>query len=209
MPSKLNLTHSGFKQSVLSTSEGHGSDIKKVQNSSYLWKNLALIWPEVTQGSKWALGNGQVARFWADNWIGELGPLKNLATIPIPELELHRPVCDLVDAHGTWKRNVYEPWLPSEVADLVTQSTPPRPSAEPDSQYWERSSTGCFTVASPYKQLQQDNASHPDPKWDLAWKWPGVQRICSFLWLALNDRLLTNKERRRRHMTETSLCSVC
>lgn len=115
--------------------EGHGFTVKNTRSSSYLWKSLSLVWPEVEHGSKWTLGDGQQARFWADHWIGDLGPLKNLATAPIPELELQRPVGDFVEAAGTWKRYAYEHWLPSEVADMVTQSPPPRTFAEPDSQY--------------------------------------------------------------------------
>ncbi|CAN0899765.1 Putative ribonuclease H protein At1g65750 [Linum grandiflorum] len=29
------------------------------------------------------------------------------------------------------------------------------------------------------------------------------------MWLATHDRLLTNKERRRRHLTETGVCTRC
>ena len=36
-----------------------------------------------------------------------------------------------------------------------------------------------------------------------------AQRIRSFAWLLLKERLLTNKERHRRHLTADQTCSIC
>ncbi|CAL1366987.1 unnamed protein product [Linum trigynum] len=41
------------------------------------------------------------------------------------------------------------------------------------------------------------------------WKWPGPSRVRHFLWLAVHDRLLTNAERARRHIADSSGCQRC
>ena len=45
--------------------------------------------------------------------------------------------------------------------------------------------------------------------WRLIWKWPGPQRIRTFLWLAVKERLLTNKKRARRHLISFCYCEWC
>ncbi|KAJ9159056.1 hypothetical protein P3X46_024587 [Hevea brasiliensis] len=44
--------------------------------------------------------------------------------------------------------------------------------------------------------------------WNLVWSWPGPQRVRSFLWLALHNRLLTNQERARRHLCNVDTCDI-
>ncbi|KAK7273124.1 hypothetical protein RIF29_14170 [Crotalaria pallida] len=41
------------------------------------------------------------------------------------------------------------------------------------------------------------------------WKWQGPQRIGILLWKMLNDALLTNENRRRRHLTVDDGCPLC
>ncbi|CAN1789669.1 Putative ribonuclease H protein At1g65750 [Linum perenne] len=41
------------------------------------------------------------------------------------------------------------------------------------------------------------------------WKWDGPYRIKLFLWLALHERLMTNVERVRRHLVDSSICPRC
>ncbi|XP_028781707.1 uncharacterized protein LOC114737888 [Neltuma alba] len=48
-----------------------------------------------------------------------------------------------------------------------------------------------------------------DSRWSIAWKWPGAQRVRTFLWLVLNGRLLTNQERFRRRMPANYHYNLC
>ncbi|GMJ03497.1 hypothetical protein like AT2G02650 [Hibiscus trionum] len=41
------------------------------------------------------------------------------------------------------------------------------------------------------------------------WRLHVPRRVRNFLWLALRDQLLTNVERRRRHLTMDGACPVC
>ncbi|EEF32528.1 hypothetical protein RCOM_1158570 [Ricinus communis] len=45
--------------------------------------------------------------------------------------------------------------------------------------------------------------------WKVIWHWEGPQRIRMFLWLAIQDGLVTNVERGRRHLTDFILRDRC
>ncbi|CAN1297777.1 Putative ribonuclease H protein At1g65750, partial [Linum perenne] len=41
------------------------------------------------------------------------------------------------------------------------------------------------------------------------WSWQGPNRVKHFLWLVAHNRLLTNAERQKRHMTDNGCCRLC
>ncbi|CAN1269114.1 Putative ribonuclease H protein At1g65750, partial [Linum perenne] len=45
--------------------------------------------------------------------------------------------------------------------------------------------------------------------WKTVWRWAGPSRVKHFIWLVAHDRILTNAERRRRHMATTDDCQRC
>lgn len=51
----------------------------------------------------------------------------------------------------------------------------------PDNCFWADSPNGGISVSSAYELLMRDEWDVQDGKWNLAWKWPGIQRIKSFL----------------------------
>lgn len=75
--------------------------------------------------------------------------------------------------------------------------------------YLRTSNMRKFSVASAYIMLAEDGWKAKNFKWRAVWKWKGPQRIRIFLWLALNNRLLTNDQRRRCHLTQVSSCNLC
>lgn len=48
-----------------------------------------------------------------------------------------------------------------------------------------------------------------DSRWKKIWKLPGPQKVKVFLWLAWQDRLLTNKARLTRNLSHDSSCPSC
>lgn len=48
-----------------------------------------------------------------------------------------------------------------------------------------------------------------DINWENLWKLKGPGRFQSCLWLARHNKLLTNSEKKRRHMHMSGLCDVC
>ncbi|CAN1841742.1 Putative ribonuclease H protein At1g65750 [Linum perenne] len=78
-----------------------------------------------------------------------------------------------------------------------------------DSFIWGLEPTGKFTVRSAYQLLTDSSSELTDPIWDRIWRWNGPNKIKHFLWLATHNRLLTNEERSRRHLTNQVVCSRC
>ncbi|CAN1138640.1 Putative ribonuclease H protein At1g65750 [Linum perenne] len=74
---------------------------------------------------------------------------------------------------------------------------------------WGLERDGRFRVRSAYLLAAEEEGDTLDPIWRLIWRWKGPQRIRQFLWLVAHNRLLTNSERRRRHLAEIGSCQVC
>ncbi|CAN0873401.1 Putative ribonuclease H protein At1g65750 [Linum grandiflorum] len=74
---------------------------------------------------------------------------------------------------------------------------------------WGLEPTRKFTIRSAYFLLTDLQEEQPDPRWKRVWKWQGPNKIFHFLWLASHNRLLTNEERGRRHLTNQVFCSFC
>lgn len=180
----------------------------KGTNASHLWRQFALLWDEFSMGLSWSLGNGEALRFWSDNWLNSRGPLRLLAFRPFSDSELNLPISHFVSPSGAWRPDLYEHALPSDVLLEIAQTSPPLANAPAPTPYWSLEPTG-YSVRSGYSLAQQDLWNEPTKHWQLAWQWPGPQKIRTFLWLALGNRLLTNAVRHSRHMTDSTLCDIC
>lgn len=99
--------------------------------------------------------------------------------------------------------------LPEEVLARLALCPPPTDDAGPDIRFWQHSAKGVCTVASAYQVLERGKLGNPDSFWKKIWAWNGPQRVRCFLWLAAQQRLLTNYERARRHMSPSNLCPLC
>lgn len=49
---------------------------------------------------KLSVGNGEHVRFWTDAWVGDLGPLANLASCSISDEERRLTICEVLTASG-------------------------------------------------------------------------------------------------------------
>lgn len=52
-------------------------------------------------------------------------------------------------------------------------------------------------------------SNEDEDTWDWLWKSICWEKVKIFIWIILKDRLLTNKEWARRHMTENNVCPGC
>ncbi|CAN0858153.1 Putative ribonuclease H protein At1g65750 [Linum grandiflorum] len=87
--------------------------------------------------------------------------------------------------------------------------TPMSVSLGLDSMVWGLELSGKFTIRSAYLLLTDLQEETSDPQWKGVWNWQGTNKIHHFLWLASHNRLLTNEECGRRHLTNQVLCSFC
>lgn len=184
------------------------TEYKRNAHHSHTWRSISMLWQDLELGLKWHTGEGTTIRFWTDHWLGDRGPLHLLADKSLSEVEAALPISHYLTDLGTWRTAAFASSLPADVVDEI-QRTQPYPLA-PDQPLctWVKESKG-FSVRSAYQVIKEDEWDNLSPKWWLAWNWCGPQRIRTFLWLVLSNKLLTNKERCRRHMTETKHCDSC
>ncbi|CAN1243656.1 Putative ribonuclease H protein At1g65750, partial [Linum perenne] len=75
---------------------------------------------------------------------------------------------------------------------------------------WRLEPNGKYSVKSGYLLATNRVDEEGDAIWAKFWKWQGSQRVRQFLWVAVQNRLLTNAERHRhRHLTGNSNCGLC
>ncbi|CAN1125418.1 Putative ribonuclease H protein At1g65750 [Linum perenne] len=87
--------------------------------------------------------------------------------------------------------------------------TPPRQGAASDMLVWGLENNGRFTIKSAYDLLKDHRLKNQGNSWQKIWSWKGPNKIRHFLWLTAQGRLLTNKERMRRHLAASGECVAC
>ena len=136
-------------------------------------------------------------------------PLLELTVAPVPDDQVHLQIIHFGNEDEGWKWGMFSELLPHAVVLQIAAHQPPHHSGSPDHLYWGLSSSGLFTTKSAYQMLACTESPHTGRTWNLIWKWIGPQRIRNFMWLAVQDRLMTNVERARRHLGSSEMCELC
>ncbi|KAA3474605.1 RNA-directed DNA polymerase (Reverse transcriptase) [Gossypium australe] len=110
---------------------------------------------------------------------------------------------------GSWKLDLFRPWVSEEIINKITSIPPLYPSPGPNRIIWGTSSTVSFSLQNAYKKVCEDTFNVKDRIWELPWKFHSPYRIRFFIWLALKHHLSTNSERVRRGFRSSSACSLC
>jgi len=164
----------------------------------------------VVLGASWMLGDGHQVWFWKDNWLLN-EPLHGLSSVLIPEVILEATARDLWQQGVGWSLQRIEPyistqnrlWLASVVIDEVTGAR--------DRMSWGESKDGLFSVKSAYALLTKDELPRPNMEalYGRVWRVMAPERVRVFLWLVSHQVIMTNMERKRRHMSDTGMCLLC
>lgn len=176
--------------------------------ASSTWQKIMSLWPFIFQKIRWSLGCGDVIAFWNDIWFDE-EPLITRSLCDIPDDIKSWRVKDAMGSDGNWQIETLSNLLPNSVLEDLPNYCRPCTDLGNDSRYWRHAPDGNFSVASAYRLLIGNSLNPENPIWKLVWSWAGPQRISSFLWLAYKNRLLTNVERQRRHLSPSAVCSIC
>ncbi|CAN1195923.1 Putative ribonuclease H protein At1g65750 [Linum perenne] len=94
-----------------------------------------------------------------------------------------------------------------EGVELVVGMHAPVDDSGDDEWAWGCSKDGQFTIKLAYALLCEEDGPSADALWETIWGWKGPNRIRHFLWLAGQDKLLTNDQRYRRKQADGSLWS--
>lgn len=70
---------------------------------SPLWKAVGNVWNDVVQGTRWAIGNRRLAKFWKDCWLEVRICLQYYALGSIDGNILNECMANFVDVTSTWK----------------------------------------------------------------------------------------------------------
>ncbi|CAN1351644.1 Putative ribonuclease H protein At1g65750 [Linum perenne] len=185
----------------------NGLEPKKSKRWSACWKGINESWPIFTGGLCWNIQNGKKTNFWKERWLDD-GTIIGDSVQP-PQGQEDRVIADFCDSSGAWDVNRLAGILPMSILQSVVGMTPPCPDLGDDSPVWGLEPNGCYSVKSGYILARNMDEESNNEIWKRIWKWEGPQRVRQFLWLALHNRLLTNAERHRRHLTDTAECGAC
>ncbi|CAN1191394.1 Putative ribonuclease H protein At1g65750 [Linum perenne] len=175
---------------------------------SAIWRGILKVWPNVVNGIQQSIGDGRSTKFWTDRWV-DSGVLLIDHALNIQGVNASICVADFCSANGDWNSDLIFYVLPRNIALQVIGMTPPRHNIGQDSFIWGLEPNSKFTVRSAYQLLTDSSSELTDPIWNRIWRWNGPNKIKHFLWLATHNRLLTNEERSRRHLTNQVVCSRC
>ncbi|CAN1771029.1 Putative ribonuclease H protein At1g65750 [Linum perenne] len=165
---------------------GNGLVARGTKRFSNLWRGIKEVWPFLNLGLQWGNGNGRDTKFWTDRWL-DSGQLL-IDTMPASSnLDIHEKVVDFVKPNGA-------------MANLG-QDTP----------VWGLEGSGVYSVKTGYSIIHglESDSDMERRKWKTIWSWPGPNKIRHFMWLVAHNRLMTNEERARRHLTSSSECGSC
>lgn len=135
----------------------NGAKIKNGQRTSSLWRAVVNLKEEVQMGMKWAIANGKLGRFWKDAWLGDNGPLINLAHGLISEEESNMSVNAMAIADGKLNWGLFSSKLPCSCFIRIGAVFVKKETMDDDRCFWQGSSSGLVTVKSAYQNLDRGN----------------------------------------------------
>ncbi|CAA7029235.1 unnamed protein product [Microthlaspi erraticum] len=185
--------------------------LKTKSNWSSTWKSvLKGVREVVIPGLSWGFGNGNTVRFWKDIWL--LGSsLMHESNVEIPAELANARICDLWQNGVGWKLPQLSPYISPDTrlrlaAVVVDEFTGAR-----DRVAWGQTQDGEFSVKSAYTSLTRNDQPRQNMQgiFQRVWQVIAHERVRTFLWLVVNQGIMTNAERYRRHLSATDTCQVC
>ncbi|KAG7579838.1 Ribonuclease H domain [Arabidopsis thaliana x Arabidopsis arenosa] len=180
-------------------------------NWSSTWRSVTLGIREVIfPGLGWVVGDGNTIHFWTDKWLTAT-PLLDLALIPVP--------VEMVDARARsywsngrgWDLSRLSVYLPENVRMMLTAVVVDTVTGARDRLSWGENADGKFTVKSAYSRLTREDIPNQNVSalFGRVWRAEIPERVRLFFWLVVHQVVMTNVERNKRHLCDTSICQVC
>ncbi|KAL4351495.1 hypothetical protein GQ457_06G009470 [Hibiscus cannabinus] len=165
------------------------------------------IWDDLKECIKWDIRNVRNTDFWYDHWLGKDSRLAFSCSL----YDAPRPlrVVDMVNEHGMWDWDRLEPMLPKEKLERIASIHHPRDDFGDDKTTWRWENMQSFSTRSAYNFLNQTLDPYDSSIWRRIWHFAVPQRVWVFLWLTFHERLLTNVERVRCHLSTSKICGIC
>lgn len=182
--------------------------VNKKQVESNTWRGIRKCWHLVVNNLKWLVHDGHDTLFWTDTWLGDQ-PLYLNARNEVPPAMMNRTVRSYVNNDGDWDWVALNNFLSTGDCMKLAAVHPPFGTNRKDRIVWKGGKNNFFTVTSANHIAQGDNAVPRERVWRQIWQWNGPPRFKTCLWLIANNKLLSNTERCKRQMTNSSQCPIC
>jgi ribonuclease HI len=127
--------------------------------------------------------------------------------VPIPSHLHGKKLCDLVDAEGNWDWSVIKHWLPGDVLNYIAAVTPPSDEFGIDERIMAGTTNNNFSVAAMYMILD-GYGREENTLWSKVWKLHVPERVRTFTWMMLHQRLLTNSLKNSMGLCH-AMCAFC
>ena len=181
------------------------------RNWSSTWRSIGVGLREVViPGLSLIVGDGKTIRFWKDKWL--LGvPLKDRLSGFIQAGEEDTRVCELWRRGTGWNLDRILPYVSMVTRLRLTAVVVDEWTCARDGISWGESPDGKFTISSAYQFLTRDATPRQNLSslFERVWKVIVPERVKIFLRLGVNQVIMTNMERYRRHLSENGICQVC
>lgn len=172
---------------------------------SAVWRGLAKVWPLLRENLYWCIATGNSIYCWKNPWISNVWPLRNHVPCSICLL-MDSLLYDMVSMDVMWNLVLFKEWLPEEIVTKIVSIPPPHSSAGIDKIIWAHTSKGTLSLKTSYRMLREGAWNARDKGWEIVWKFQEPQRVRFFLWLVCKQHLLTNLERMRRGISQSTSC---
>ena len=191
-----------------------------VQDSSWVvpkstwsstWRSIGVGLREVVaNGVGWVPGDGRTIRFWSDRWLLR-EPLVGQALLPVAARDVGKRLEEYWTLGDGWDMTTLSQYLPQHILQrlhaIVIKGIP----CMGDRVSWQGTADGEFSVWSAYAMITQEVSERPcmEKFFKRVWRVVAPERVRVFLWLVTHQFIMTDMERKRRHMGENSVCQVC
>lgn len=183
-------------------------ECSKPQKSSAAWHAILQSRDLLRAGAIWRIGNGTKVQFWTDRWAYSK-PLQDILEDMAPDHPNDFRVSQVLEPNGDWNLTLLDALLPNDMVEKIRGIPRPFAANLEDSVYWSETATGKFLVNSAFQLLQGGSRAPSLGEWRWIWRIPCIEKLRTFLWLILHDRLLTNFSRFHRHMAASPDCPRC
>lgn len=180
-------------------------------NWSSTWRSVGIgLRSVVLPGVSWVIGDGRSVKFWRDKWITGTS-LSDCVSVALLESSKDLCVRDLWAEGSGWVLPQIAPYVSQAVTLNLAAMVVDTVTGAKDRLSWSFSADGRFSVRSAYSFLTRDYspAQQMDLFFSRVWKLKVPERVRVFIWLVVSQVVMTNSERRRRHLCDSAICQVC
>ncbi|KAK8529359.1 hypothetical protein V6N12_060142 [Hibiscus sabdariffa] len=156
----------------------------------------------------WSIGNGNSINVFSDIWIPMLGPPRQHLLDP-SMASVNLSISDLVSAEGNWDLTVLQTLFTDSAIEHIIGIKCPDPLDGNDRCMWRWTPNHNFVLKSAYMNLVDSIWLPKQAIWKVIWRLNVPQRIRLFLWIAYQQKLMTNAVRHRRNLTVIPHCLNC